>query len=143
MMVQRGSPETTSEAQAGQPVALVVDLDETLSHTDTMHEALLRLLVADPLAVAGLVGPLLRGKPAFKRHLADRMVVSPETLAINPAVLDVVEEAKQAGREVVLVSASDQRQVAAVADSHVLAPLDGVRDDAGRVDELIAGAASR
>lgn len=34
-------------------------------------------------------------------------------------------------------------QVAGVADTHVLAPLDGLRDDAGRVGELLDGAATR
>lgn len=66
-------------------------------------------------------------------------------LAVGVVVAAVAGLAARVGgrRQARRATAQLREQVAAVADSHVLAPLDGVRDDAGRVDELIAGAASR
>ncbi len=95
---------------------LVVDLDGTLSRTDTLHESLLRLAVKHPLALPGLLGPLRAGKPAFKAHVADRLPPDPQALAFDADVLAAIEAARAAGQRVELVSASDHRMVKAVAD---------------------------
>ena len=97
-------------------VVLVVDLDETLSKTDTLHEALLRLLVTKPASLVACAKTLSSGKAAFKRSVADQFVVAGHELPINQNVLDLINEARDQGREVVLASASDQRQVDAIAD---------------------------
>ena len=94
---------------------LVVDLDQTLCRTDTLHEALLRFVVRKPYAILSLVGRLREGKAAFKHHLADQQIVAPSELVMDAAVLDFIERARSQGLEVVLVSASDQRQVDAIA----------------------------
>ena len=95
---------------------LVVDLDGTLSRTDTLHESLLRLAVKQPLALPGLLGPLRAGKPAFKAHVAGRLPADPQALAFDADVLVAIEAARAAGQRVELVSASDHRVVRAVAD---------------------------
>lgn len=98
------------------PCPFIVDLDETLCRTDTLHEALLRLLVRQPLALARLWGPLLAGKAAFKAHVATHSIVSADSLPLDQDVLDLIGKARDNGQPVLLVSASDQRQVSAIAD---------------------------
>ena len=95
---------------------LVVDLDETLSRTDTLHEALLQSCAHRPAVLWQLarIGP--RNKAAFKASVAEQGVMQVDHLALNRDVLDQIEQACAAGRKVALVSASDHRQVQAVAD---------------------------
>lgn len=102
-----------SDSSAATP--LIVDLDETLVRTDTLHEALLRLVVSHPLALFGLFGAVRRGKSAFKSYVADRQVVPADALPFNADVLALINDARAQGRDVALVSASDHRQVSAVA----------------------------
>lgn len=105
--------EVTKDVGCGP--ALAVDLDGTLCRTDTLHEALTRLLVEQWHSVPSLLAALARDKQTFKSYVADRVVPAPESLRYNDAVLDAIQEARAAGRKVVLVSASDRRIVEAVA----------------------------
>src|SRR6056297_1987523 len=98
-------------------IALVVDLDGTLSRTDTLHEALLGQISAAPLRALALPGLVARGRAVFKAVVADRGIVDPAHLVLNEAVLDAVRAAREAGRRTALVSASNHRQVAAVAEA--------------------------
>lgn len=99
------------------PSVLVVDLDETLCRTDTLHEALLRLLVRKPMALLRVVAAGPRDKAAFKAQVADHCVILADQLTFHPDVLDKIDKARDAGQQIVLVSASDHRQVHAVADT--------------------------
>ncbi|MFE3836204.1 UbiA family prenyltransferase [Pseudogemmobacter sonorensis] len=96
-------------------IPLVVDLDGTLCRSDTLFEAVLRLVGRRPAALPGLVAALFRGRRAFKAHVADRQIADPATLPWRPEVLALIESARAEGRRVELVSAADQRQVEAVA----------------------------
>jgi len=113
-----------SAAGTSAPVPLVVDLDGTLCATDTLHEGLAGLAARDPLGALRLVARLGRGKAAFKRALADRCVIAGAALPYRREVLDLIAEARAAGRPVHLVSAAEQRQVSEVA-AHL-----GLFDDA-------------
>ncbi|WEK03704.1 MAG: UbiA family prenyltransferase [Candidatus Devosia phytovorans] len=95
---------------------LVVDLDHTLCKTDTLHEALIAMALKSPIGVAKLLAGGTGDKAAFKRSVADNVLLAPGSLVYNEDVLDVVRESRQAGRRTALVSASDQRQVEAIAD---------------------------
>lgn len=97
-------------------VALVVDLDSTLSRTDTLHEALMRLALQSPWQMPALALRVRDGKAAFKARIADRMVPAPDSLVFDETVLDMIRAAREAGRPVALASASDRRVVQAVAD---------------------------
>jgi 4-hydroxybenzoate polyprenyltransferase len=99
---------------------LVVDLDGTLSRTNTLHEAVLGILAREPRAFLPLLGALLRGRSAFKTFVADRHVVPGDGLPLNPEVLDLLRAARAGGRRTALVSAADRRQVDAVAQSVAL-----------------------
>lgn len=98
-----------------QPV-LAVDLDGSLSRSDTLYEALFAHLAKNPGHVLRPVGWLGRGKAGFKRALADHSLADPATLPLNETVIARIKAAREAGQRVVLVSAADQRQVTAVAD---------------------------
>jgi 4-hydroxybenzoate polyprenyltransferase/phosphoglycolate phosphatase-like HAD superfamily hydrolase len=94
---------------------LVVDLDGTLIQTDLLFESLWRALAMGPRAVLTFLGQLARGRAALKAHLADVVTIDPAALPYDPAVLDLVREARAAGRTTVLCTASDQRLARAVA----------------------------
>lgn len=110
-------PDTAETSGAATDIALVVDLDGTLSRTDTLHEALLGLVARQPLQLLRLPGWLTEGRAGLKARLADRGVVDPDTLPLNEAVIETVRAARAAGRRTALVSAADHRQVTAVAEA--------------------------
>ena len=98
-------------------IPLVVDLDGTFCRTDTLHEAILTLAAKEPRALLALPGWLRQGRAELKARLADREVIPPETLPLDPAVISLVEAARAEGRRTALVSAADHRQVTAVAEA--------------------------
>ncbi len=97
------------------PPPLCVDLDGTLTTTDTLHEGLLRAFKKSPLEVLKLLPLALRSKAAFKRRIAEIAPVRAETLPLNADLLAYVEEQHALGRRVDLISAADQSVVDAVA----------------------------
>jgi 4-hydroxybenzoate polyprenyltransferase len=96
-------------------VPLVIDLDGTLCRSDSLHETLAGLAAREPGALLGVARRLGAGKAAVKGWLGDRGVLPGEALPYRDEVLELARAAKAEGRAVVLVSAADQRQVAAVA----------------------------
>jgi 4-hydroxybenzoate polyprenyltransferase len=114
--------DATTALQTGEPPeaegdVLAVDLDGTLSRTDTLHEALLGLLAKRPALLLKLPGWLGQGRAAFKARIADHHLADPASLPLNEAVLERVRCARAEGRRTALVSAADQRQAEAVADA--------------------------
>lgn len=95
---------------------LVVDLDETLSRTDTLHEALIRACINRSSVFWRLAAIGTRDKVSFKTTLANTCIIDPSELVFNTDVLRAVEDARSAGRRTALVSAADHQQVKAVAD---------------------------
>ena len=98
-------------------ITLVVDLDGTLCHTDTLHEAILSLIGSNPGLLVRFPGWLSGGRAAFKAQIADRALVAPEHLPLNDTVIETIKSARAAGRRIALVSAADHRQVTAVAEA--------------------------
>lgn len=105
---------------------LVVDLDGTLLHTDTLHESALQLLRDRPADALRLPGWLAQGKAVMKRRIAARTQLNVETLPYNQAFVDWLKEQKAAGRQLVLCTATD-RAVAEPIAQHL-----------GLFDEVIA-----
>lgn len=97
-------------------VAICVDLDGTLVHTDLLHESVLALLRRNPLLLLLLPAWLLGGKARLKREIARRVQVDVTLLPYDARVLALLREA--GARPRVLCSASDQTFVDAVA-AHV------------------------
>ena len=110
---------TTDKAPAEAP--LVVDVDGSLIGGDLLIEGIARLLSVSPLSLFALpfwlAALMVRGRAALKRRIARAVPLPPDTLALNPAVLEEIAAAQAAGRAVWLASASDERAVAPLAET--------------------------
>lgn len=97
------------------PSTLYVDLDGGLSYTDTLWESLLAMARKHPLEL--IMSPLwlLKGKAGFKREIARRCIPEVATLPMRPEVLELIARYKDAGSQVVLATAADERIAEAVA----------------------------
>ncbi|NPD67640.1 UbiA family prenyltransferase [Lichenicola cladoniae] len=95
---------------------LVVDLDGTLIKSDLLLETFFDAAGQHPLQAIGAIGALGHGKAALKARLASISSFDPEFLPYDPAVISIIEEARQAGRPVYLASASNEQLVKSVAD---------------------------
>ena len=115
-------------------VPLAVDLDGTLSRTDTLHEAALALVCRRPAAALSLPAWLRGGKVALKQEIAARQPLDPEAIPYDPHVLELIAEARAEGRQVILISAAHHSYVEAIAahlglfDEAVGVGSDGVGD---------------
>ena len=107
---------TDTATTADAPCPLYVDLDGTLTPTDTLLESALLLVRRQPLNLLRLLAWLPLGKAAFKRRLAGAVRPDPATLPYHePLVRHLISEREQ-GRRLVLASAADARIVREVAD---------------------------
>ena len=95
---------------------LAVDLDGTLCVTDTLVEQGLRLLAEKPWSLPGLLPALFAGRAALKRRITRSIALDPAGLLYNEDVLALIRDARDAGRHVILVTASDQHVADAVAE---------------------------
>lgn len=132
--VQEGTP-----TPAPPDVALVVDLDGTLTPADTLHEGLVALLKTRPLETLRLPAWLRGGKAHFKREVAARAPLDVSLLPYNELVLDRLRAARAAGRRTVLATASD------AATAHAIAAHLGLFDEviASAGDTNLSGASKR
>jgi 4-hydroxybenzoate polyprenyltransferase len=96
-------------------VPLVIDLDGTLIKVDLLQEAFVQLSVTRPLVALRTLLKLRDGRAAFKAAVAEHPFPDPSTLPVDETVLEVVREARAAGREVYLATAADRRFAEAVA----------------------------
>lgn len=97
-------------------IPLAVDLDGTLIHTDTLHEAALRALRERPLSLLALPLWLLQGKAAVKQQLAGLSRFDPSVLPYHQPLLDWLKTQRAAGRPLVLCTAADRSIADAVAE---------------------------
>ena len=95
---------------------LYVDLDGTLIHTDLLWESLLLMAGHHPLASLQLPIWLASGRARLKDELSRRVMPDVRSLPYRQDVIDFLTEQKQAGRRIVLATASHQRIAQAVAD---------------------------
>jgi 4-hydroxybenzoate polyprenyltransferase/phosphoserine phosphatase len=93
---------------------LIVDVDGTLVRSDLLWEGLVQLCVRRPARVPGLIASLARGKAAFKAYVARESPLQLETVPLEPAALQLIEEARAEGRPVVLASGAHESHVAAL-----------------------------
>lgn len=94
---------------------LCVDCDGTLLRTDLLHEAVFRLMKQSLLSLFLLPFWLLRGKAYMKAQLADRVAIDAALLPYNEPLVDYLRSARDAGRQVVLATASHRKFAEAVA----------------------------
>ncbi len=110
--------------QTEDAVPLALDLDGTVSRTDTLIESALQLLAHNPLAFAAALPGVAAGPAAFKHRIAEVAALDPACLVYNQDVLGLARAARAEGRPVYLVTAADQDVADAVA-AH-LGVFDGV-----------------
>ena len=107
------------------PVPLYVDLDGSLIKSDLLVESALRLFKRSPLNLFRMVSwLLLGGKARLKHEIAQRVELDAGTLPYRTEVIELIRHARDAGRPVVLATASNLKFAQQVAD-HV-ALFDGV-----------------
>jgi 4-hydroxybenzoate polyprenyltransferase/phosphoserine phosphatase len=94
-------------------IPLVVDLDGTVTPTDTLRESFVALALRQPLAAASSLLVLSRGLAAFKRDLAQRCQPDAANLPYRRELIELAARERARGRKIHLVTASDQ----AVADT--------------------------
>lgn len=95
---------------------LVVDLDGTLTPTDTLVESLLQLLKQNPLVLFVLPMWLLRGRAYFKARVAGATTLSASALPYRTELVEYLSEQKADGRRLVLATAAHASIADAVAE---------------------------
>ncbi|HET7315019.1 UbiA family prenyltransferase [Salinisphaera sp.] len=99
----------------GRDVALVVDLDGTLVHTDLLIESAFVLARERPHNLLRLPGWLRRGKARLKDEIAARAELDVAHLPYNRELLDFLTQEKRLGRRIVLATAANHRYAHQVA----------------------------
>jgi 4-hydroxybenzoate polyprenyltransferase/phosphoserine phosphatase len=96
-------------------IPLVVDLDQSLILSDTLHEGFAHLLFFRPLAALASLRSILQGRAAFKARIAEQGMPDIACLPYRTLLLDLLREEKARGRSIHLVTAADQKIADAVA----------------------------
>jgi len=97
------------------PIPLFVDLDGTLIKTDVLLESILVLLRRNPLYFAMLPIWLLRGRANLKYQIARRVNLPCDALPLHPELLAYLHQERANGRQLILISASNQKPVSELA----------------------------
>ncbi len=87
-------------------IPLVVDLDGTLTPTDTLLESLLQLIKHSPASQLHLPAWLLSGRAGFKEAIATRVTIDAEKLPYNMPLLEYLQAEKSKGRQIILATAA-------------------------------------
>ena len=85
---------------------LVVDLDGTLTPTDTLLESVVKVVKQSPLNLLRMPFWLMRGRAGFKEAIAAHASISGEHLPYRASLLDYLREEKRKGRMIVLATAA-------------------------------------
>lgn len=106
-------PQQVTEKLTSLP--LCVDLDGSLTPTDTLWEGCLKLIRANPVYLVKMLYWLVLGKAGFKREVSRRISLDAALLPYTDSLVDYLRQQKQAGRELCLVTAANQQIAQAVA----------------------------
>lgn len=115
-------PVSGGVARAGLPLPahdllpLVVDLDGTLTATDTLVESLIQVVKHDPVNLLRLPFWLLQGRAAFKRKVATHARINAAYLPYRQPLLDYMVAEKARGRRIVLATAAHRSIAQGVVD---------------------------
>lgn len=97
---------------------MFVDLDGTLIKSDLMLESVLLLIKQNPLSAFMIPLWLLKGRANLKHQLAKRVDIPYHLLPRNPEFHAYVEQQEAEGRDIVLISASNQQQVLEISNQY-------------------------
>lgn len=95
---------------------LYVDLDGTLTPSDTLYESVMLYIRRNPFHLFRLFAWLALGKAGFKRKLANAVRPDPARLPYHEHFMQFLREERDRGRSLVLASAADARIVRDVAE---------------------------
>lgn len=84
---------------------LVVDLDDTLVFTDTLHENLINFIKTNPLKVFNAFS-LLKNKAEFKKYIYKNSFIDVATLPYNQELIKFIQEERNKGRVTILATAA-------------------------------------
>lgn len=98
---------------------LVVDLDGTLTPTDTLVESLVKVVKQSPLNLVRIPFWLTRGRAGFKETIAAHASISGEHLPYREPLLDYLRQEKQKGRKIVLATAAHHSSIAQNVANHL------------------------
>jgi 4-hydroxybenzoate polyprenyltransferase len=107
--------DSTNHRVARDVVPLIVDMDGALLRTDTTFEGLAQGIFARPTATLIAFTALLGGRAAFKRRLAEIAPIDTDVLPLRTELVDHLVAERGRGRELHLVSGSDDEVVQKVA----------------------------
>ena len=105
---------------------LVVDLDGTLTPTDTLVESVVHLVKIAPFSAMKIPFWLLKGRAEFKESVAQHSKFSTRNLPFREPLVEYLHEEKAKGRRIVLATAA-HRLIA-----------DRVAEQLGLFDEVLA-----
>ncbi len=97
---------------------LVLDVDGTFLRTDMLFECMWAGLGKDPLRTLKAIFNHFRRPEVLKRELVEIAGIRTDLLPVNAEVENYAREAQEAGREVLLASASDELLVEELAVQH-------------------------
>ena len=88
---------------------LCVDLDGTLIYTDILQEMMVQYIWKWPYKIVNLLVWWCRGRAYLKQKLATKITLDPTQLPVNYFFLDWLYQQQHSGRDIILVTASDQK----------------------------------
>ena len=97
-------------------MVIAVDLDGTLIYSDTLYETFLLLLKRNPLYLFLAVFWLLKGRAYLKQQIAQRVTLDASALPYCMSLVEQLQQLKQAGHSLVLVTAANQTIAQNIAD---------------------------
>lgn len=87
---------------------LVVDLDGTLTPTDTLVESIIQVFKQSPINFLRFPFWLLFGRAVLKERVAARSSIAPALLPYRPEFLSYLQAEKSQGRKIILATAAHQ-----------------------------------
>ena len=97
---------------------LVVDLDGTLTTSDTLMESVIRVVKHQPANVFRMPFWLASGRAAFKGKVAEQADFRAETIPYRESLVDYLAHERKGGRQIVLATAA-HRSIAERVDAHL------------------------
>src|SRR5580658_7216 len=104
------------QSPAENQIPLVVDLDGTLIKTDLLWESIGQSLRRNPLSLFLILSWWMRGRAFLKRRLSRRIQLTPAALPSNKDCVEWLRGQKNAGRKIILATASEFEMAKPVAD---------------------------
>ncbi|WP_423394297.1 UbiA family prenyltransferase [Burkholderia sp. LMG 21824] len=104
--------------QETRKLPLVVDLDGTLTTSDTLMESVICVIKRQPANLLRLPLWLAGGRAAFKGKVAEQADLRAETLPYRKPLVDYLARERESGRRIVLATAA-HRSIAEQVDTHL------------------------